>query len=102
MKVYSDTLSGTCGVSVLYEFGYGAHISKLTPGGGVGLVCAGFIEDEMSERAFKEMEKRGPCVYKSPVRKNRNSGNNFFFAVFDWSEEETARYGFEDAEEDND
>lgn len=101
VKVDEDTLIGACGVSVLFEFHtrYGKEISNLIPGAGIGLVCAGFVDgQESSQEAFAEMEKRGPCVYKSPVRKNRNSGNMFYFAVFDWSAEGTAEYGFNDAE----
>lgn len=101
-KVEEDTLAGACGVSVLFEFHayYGKEISNLIPGAGIGLVCAGFVDGQKSsQEAFAEMEKRGPCVYKSPVRKNRNSGNMFYFAVFDWSENENAEYGFDDAED---
>jgi len=99
MRVYEETVTGACGISVLYEFGYGKEVSDILIGGGIGLVCAGFIDgNETSDKVFNEMQKRGQLLFKSPVRKNRNSGNMFYFAVFDWSAEGTAEYGFDDAE----
>lgn len=95
MKVCEETITGACGISVLYEFGHGIEVSNIRIGGGTGLVCAGFIDgDEKSDKVFKEMEKRGPLLFKSPVRKNLNSQNMFYFAVFDWSNGEDGTYGF--------
>jgi len=96
MRVYEETVTGACGISVLYEFGCGKEVPDILIGGGIGLVCAGFIDgDEKSDKVFKEMEKRGPLLFKSPVRKNINSGNMFYFAVFDWSNGENGEYGFD-------
>ena len=35
------------------------------------------------KKAFEWLSKRFPIVFKSEVRENKNSGNDFFFAVFD-------------------
>lgn len=98
-----DTLPGACGVSCLYDFrdsatyGYLMPIKKMVPEGGTGIVCAGFIyKDTNCEQAFKEMSKRGKLLFKTRVRKNRNSGNKFYFAVFDFADKGKAKYGFDD------
>ena len=105
MTIYAaqETLPGACGVSCFFEFDTSDNwhsatkLSKEVPMGGIGLVCAGFIENnETCDKAFKQMSKRWKMVYRSPTRTNRNSGNRFYFAVFDAKKSEKSKYGFKD------
>jgi hypothetical protein len=97
-----DGLIGGCGVSTVYNFrAYTSRdevhwsykeISKLIPSAGCGWVIVAFVAgDPLSEQAYELCKQRGPVVYQSPVRVNKNSENDFYFAVFDWSDGE---YGF--------
>ncbi len=105
MKVQAEIVSGACGIGVLYEFAsdfyhYGNPVKDVVNPGGTGYICAGFVHgNELSDKVFAEMEKRGPCVFKTDVRENVNSGNEFYFAVFDWAQDD--RFGFNAADEDN-
>ena len=109
MTVYVEetTIEGACGVSVLYEFydirnswGYPKkELAPFVPKAGCGIVGAGFIVgDEICDEAFAKMSELGELMYKTPVRKNRNSGNKFYFALFDMAKGGRAKYGFDDAE----
>lgn len=107
MRACTDTVPGACGMGVLYDFGYGSEISQIVNPGGIGYVCAGFRSDISADmKTFAEMEKRGPCVYRTPILKNVNSGNNFFFAVFDWTADDkwgfNAADGYDHDEDDDD
>jgi len=101
--VEQDTLPGACGVTCFYEFtmedeGYGQALKKIIPSGGIGLVCAGFREKEKFDlEVFEALCQRGKLVYRSPTRTNRNSGNKFFFAVFDFKKSLKSKYGFKDS-----
>lgn len=44
---------------------------------------AGFINDELSTEMFDQLTNLFPLVFLSEKRKNINSGNEFYFAVFD-------------------
>lgn len=102
MNVNEETMTGACGVSVLYDFSYSSHwgksdINTIIPGGGCGLVTAGFIKDDpICDKVFAECVARGKLLWKSRPRKNRNSGNMFYMAVFDWSDKGKAKYGVDD------
>lgn len=102
MHVCETIMDGACGVSILCDFcepgdWYKSNISTLIPGGGCGLVTAGFIKDDpICDKVFAACVARGKLLWKSRTRKNRNSGNLFYMAVFDWSDKGKARYGFDD------
>lgn len=108
LRVDEESLVGACGVSVLYEFKKGDEekywlkdIRTLVPQAGCGWVCAGFIAgNELCDAMFQACLERGPLMYKSPIKKNRNSGHRFYFAMFDWSKT-SRKYGFDHAEEDD-
>jgi hypothetical protein len=102
-----EIIQGACGISVFSDFNSrwagSSSESFIVPSGGCGWVSAGFIVGNATcDEMFEWMESRGPCVYKTPVRVNRNSNNEFYFAIFDWSDNETAKYGFSDVDNQSD
>ena len=111
MKCNEESIVGSCGIGVIYglESLFGRDLSHLVPSGGAGWELVAFIENDKCSMAYKTLKKRWPIVYQSPVRRNINSGNNFFFCIYDTSDNEKG-YGFdaeekqseeEDEEEDN-
>lgn len=107
MKVCMDTVAGACGMGVAYDFGYGTPVNKVTNSGGIGYICAGFrTNNKQDMEVFSDMEKRGPCVYRTPSLTNLNSKNEFFFAVFDWTADDkwgfNAQDGYDHDEDDDD
>lgn len=83
-----DTISGACGVGVVHEFSedaeyYALEIIKGT-GGGAGWLSAGFVVgNAMCDEAFALLSAKYKLVYQTPPRINKNSGNVFYFAIFD-------------------
>ena len=78
-----DILPGGCGVNNFYHFGdayYGTHNPTL---GGANLGVACFIDTGRCKQAYKDLAERFKIVYQSSVRKNDNSGNDFFMVVYD-------------------
>ena len=85
----------TCGVGVWSIFRFrqrGYHnwmkpISTARNEGGAGWLIASFTDDptlgETYHQAYKQLKKRFPIVYQSPVRVNRRTGRQFFFCVYD-------------------
>lgn len=84
-----------CGVAVLNGFkSYRGHwddcyekLNNLRFKGnqtlGTGFVQAGFIDTPICKQAYELLCSKWPLVFQSEVRKNKRSGNKFFFAVFD-------------------
>jgi hypothetical protein len=94
MKICTTTVEGACGMGVACDFGYGKAVDTIINSGGTGYISAGFRPSNPHDmKVFEEMELRGPCIFKTPVRTNINSGNDVFFAVFDWTNDEA--YGFD-------
>jgi hypothetical protein len=95
MHFYEDTLQGGCGVSVLYEFTqeYSYYnkkpatidVDKWEPQeSGSGMFCASFVVGHpLSDELFTALSKKYELMWKSEPRINRNSGNMFYFAMFD-------------------
>ncbi len=100
MRADIESVVGACGVSVIYNFGdndWGTNLDILhndpgedeefdpddCVGGGAGWCCAGFNYTEKSNKMWDYLNKRFKLVYRTPDRINVNSGNNFFFAIFD-------------------
>lgn len=91
------TVPGTCGVGYVSGFTY--HNPReiasdwwLGPTnrvesrniGGSGWLMAGFINNTTSRDAYYRLCNRwGQPVFQSPVRRNVNSQNDFFFCIFD-------------------
>lgn len=77
-------INGMCGVNVHRNFShYNYTYDELPELGGADLACAAFIPSETCRQAYEELAKKFNIVYQSSVRKNRNSGNKFFFVVYD-------------------
>lgn len=90
MNFYSDIIIGTCGVSVLYDFErfdyLGNPVSRelsKDEAGGAGWILTGFIDTTDCHMMYNTLCKKFKLVYQSPVRENRNSGNDFFFCIWD-------------------
>lgn len=94
---------GACGVANLYSFEtvnlntvpepsckyYLEEFTKEklhTLSGGCGFLSVGFIDTPLCAKMYKDLKEKFPILYQSPIRFNNNSGNNFFFAVFDTGE----------------
>lgn len=97
-----STVAGACGVGVIHNFGtsnyYSAEATSRNPGG-AGWLCAGFIyKNKMCDQMFKELNDKYKLVFQTPVRTNINSGNEFYFAVFD-TEGSGVPTGFDAVEE---
>lgn len=83
MTAYSSTIFGTCGVNVWY--GYNTSYAPPIKGaemGGIGYSIAGFVNEPDSREMFLHIKEKKEVVFCSPVKKNKNSGNRFFFVVF--------------------
>lgn len=85
----STTLNGTCGVGLFSGF-YNHHdpLTRLLPEnvlgyGGAGWQVAGFIPNKECHEVYDKFKERFQIVMQSPTRHNRNSGNRFFFVVYD-------------------
>lgn len=88
MTVYAEAAAvyDTCGLQVVFAFAdtccWGAEALDEMRFGGIGYGVAGFIDDEICKEAYKELCERFHLEYQSPVKRNPNSGNLFFFCVF--------------------
>lgn len=84
MKLVSSTVVGGCGVGKSYNFGYGwdNHISESSGGAGYHMACF-IVGDEKCDILYEEYKKRWPIAFQSETRLNRNSGNQFYFCVYD-------------------
>lgn len=83
-----ETVTWSCGLSVIGGFGHGGDYSALERGnagnqGGTGFFIAAFIDSDSCRAAYDELIKNYRLVFQSPVRRNVNSNNDFFFCVFD-------------------
>lgn len=99
---WSDTVDGTCGVGVFGGFEkYTNNDSWYKPceddfpegvdcQGGAGWQIAGFIPNSECREIYLGLKKRFKIVFQSEVRVNTNSGNKFFFCVYDVKAEQKA------------
>jgi hypothetical protein len=83
IRGYTNRVSGTCGLCVLWGFKEPEGYSAPSLNGGTGFCVAGFVDHFNCVRTYKEIARKYPIVYQSPVRRNKNSGNDFFFIIFD-------------------
>lgn len=95
----SRNLAGACGTFTLCHFSETEGNPNYHPGwrevtkeslekySSIGVFYAGFLpEDPLSEKMFAHLSSIAAPVYVSPVRRNPNSGNMFYFAVFELSD----------------
>lgn len=111
MYGYSNIVSGQCGigtwadinnestVTTITHNSYGQkydaprflgqngnYVVQMLPGkrrGGCGFSGTGFIANELCKEAYEYMCSTFRLVFQTPVRRNNNSGNLFFYAMFD-------------------
>lgn len=85
----STTLNGTCGVGLFagfYDQGFHSPLTlpeNVVGYGGAGWQVAGFIPNKACHEVYDKFKERFQIVMQSPTRHNRNSGNRFFFVVYD-------------------
>lgn len=90
---YADwgTLSNCCGVYEIGDFHFtsggwgGSPIEHAPRDTGANLVVATFTERDGQKEAYEALCRRYRLLYQSPIKRNRNSGNNLFLCVFDSS-----------------
>jgi len=91
MKAWIDWIGSTCGVGEISGYHNPSdHYSpdNLTPenikdsGGGIGYNIAGFLNSNNCKAVYEEIKRDYDIVFQSPVKRNKNSGNDFFFIVF--------------------
>lgn len=86
VQYYSETLPGTCGVGIFYDFYesyYELSGTDARPWGGCGWNIAGFINNTSSKEVYEDLKTKYKIVTQSPVRRNNNSGNQFFYVMYD-------------------
>lgn len=100
-----DTVSGACGLGCIEGFvdDYGVEVSALRPTrkretpwsgdgcGGTGYTVAAFIDEPACNQIYRDIKKYHKIVFQSDVRLNNNSGNQFFFVIFDTNKETNGR-----------
>jgi hypothetical protein len=92
-----DTVSGACGLGNFNNFieskyasrwgTYSNNIPDNGDGGGTGFFVAAFVESHICKNMYLELCSKYKLCFQSEVRKNANSGNEFFFCVFDAGED---------------
>lgn len=88
MTIYmgSTELDWGCGVKVVGSFArYGYSYNTFRPAhlySGTGFFISSFINNSICKEAYEIIKKEFKIVYKSPVKVNTNSDNEFFFVVY--------------------
>lgn len=87
---HNATLTGTCGVGLAARFmadsgfHYGTQQLKgLQNYGGAKWRIAGFVNTVVCKEAYNILKEDCKIILQVPVRRNSNSGNPFFFCVYD-------------------
>lgn len=92
----SNRPTGGCGIINFFGFSYGAAgegywdnkslertILEALQHRHAGLFMASFIETRACKAAYNLLTSRFRVVYQSSVRRNENTGNDFFMCVFE-------------------
>lgn len=91
----AEPVWGSCGIThfdnfELFEHAYKAYtVRNKKYKKGAGFALAGFVNDEACRMAYHIMAKRFKLMFQSPVRVNSNTGNRFFFCVYDTRKDKT-------------
>ena len=86
VKTYTENSYGEVCNPPLHFSPSGNKVVPMIPGnhkGGCGFSGTGFIPTKVSKDSYEYMCKTFRLVFQTPVRKNKNSGNMFFYAMFD-------------------
>lgn len=107
ITAYQEISSDTCGISTFTDFRevprnqerggnwyQPTDLKDMMTDGGCGWIGAGFIDTGVCKHAYEVLSKAHKLVYQTPVRLNVNSGNPFFYAVFD-THESVGKYGYD-------
>lgn len=93
VKAYIGAVPGNCGILLL-----SGHNNNRQPGDywaptltktrlansrNTGFGITGFVNEPRCKAVYNWLIKNYEIVYQSPVRRNRNTGHDFFFVVFD-------------------
>jgi hypothetical protein len=80
----------SCGLEVVGGFRYNRYdwendtsLLENRVGSGTRMVLAAFVNTKECRDAYKIITKKWPVLFQSPVRRNRNSGRDFFFIIYD-------------------
>lgn len=101
--VNTSTIAGSCGVGNVFDYTicpegtyYRSDLEKIQTEGGCGWIFASFIEnDDVCQGVYKVMQRKWKLMYQSPVKLNINSGNKFFFCIFEIPEDEPRGFNYE-------
>lgn len=85
MNCEYSPLPGGCGVNnyAFFDKYYADSDIHTVPSGAASLAVASFIDTVVCRKAYTILASRFKIAYQSSVRKNKNSGNDFFFVVYD-------------------
>jgi hypothetical protein len=107
--VYGQLVDGQCGIGGLKKFtettppysvehyeSYGySHLDSGKPlkhCGGIGMFGSGFVNSPSCKKVYEVLNQRFKLVFITPVRQNKNSGNQFFYAMWDDKENDDVTY----------
>lgn len=87
IRGWASTLPGTCGVGLFSGFQLSPTYYNHGPGhaltlSGIGYAVAGFTNIPSCKEVYDDIKERYDIVFQSPVKKNENSNNQFFFIVY--------------------
>jgi len=96
MKAQVCNAQGSCGLGILHTFqdqsvyadtlhnyDVDKQLSYLV---GTGMFMAAFIDTPDCKKMLEHLTSKYKLLFTSPTKRNKNSGNDFFFAVFDKNE----------------
>lgn len=82
MRATFSHIGGTCGVGVWSNLNQSwASSNPMRQWGGIGYNVVGFVDTPNCRSAYNEIKEKHTIVFQSPVKRNQNSGNKFFFIV---------------------
>lgn len=87
----NESIPSACGVGHIYSFSqgdkpawyWGTNINDLKNDGGADWTMAAFVPTDVCKAMYKALCAKHRLVFQSPVRENKNSGQEFFFCIFD-------------------
>lgn len=87
IRGYAGTVPGTCGVGLFMGFANSPSYYSQGPQaalntGGIAYAIAGFVDTIACKEVYENIKEHHKIVFQSPVKRNRNSDNRFFFVVY--------------------
>lgn len=82
MRANFSTIAQNCGVGFWFNLNHPSlSWNTINAFGGIGYNVVGFVNNDACKSAYKEIKEKHTIVFQSPVKRNQNSGNEFFFIV---------------------